>query len=197
MTVQTPQTLNQRLPSLLQSIHGYRLLACTSVQIFRPLAVRCNESTAHTIPALAHDHTPAETNISRPMRDPTAVRVTRTIGREIASRAGPPGQTRRVKAKTGGRGSVRPERGRGSGWLPQLPCLLSPSLVLLLFRPRSLSLFPFCICCCCGSRFSLSLLQIITLAHTGPPLSLLASTQTNFFFFSSLFLALHGLCCLR
>jgi hypothetical protein len=115
------------------------------------------------------------------------VRVTRTIGREIASRAGPPGQTRRVKAKTGGRGSVRPERGRGSGWLPQLPCLLSPSLVLLLFRPRSLSLFPFCICCCCGSRFSLFLLQIIILAHTGPPLSLLASTQTNALFFSSLF----------
>jgi hypothetical protein len=140
MTVQTPQTLNQRLPSLLQSIHGNRLLACTSVQIFRPLAVRCNESTAHTIPALAHDHTPAETNISHPMRNPTAVRVTRTIGREIASRAGPPGQTRRVKAKTGERGSVRPERGGGSGWLPQLPGLLSPSLVLLLFRPRSLSL---------------------------------------------------------
>lgn len=194
MTVQTPQTLNQRLPSLLQSIYGYRLLACTSVQIFRPSAVRCNQSTAHTIPALAHDHTPAETNMSRPMRDPTALRATRTIGREIASRAGPPGQTRRVKAKTGGRGSVRPERVGFRNFL----VFLSPSLVFAL--PRSLFLalsFFFCICCCCGFRFSLFLLQIIILAHTGPPLSLLASTQRDAFFSRLFFSPSHGLCCLR
>lgn len=117
--------------------------------------------------------------MSRPMRDPTALRATRTIGREIASRAGPPGQTRRVKAKTGGRGSVRPERVGFRNFL----VFLSPSLVFAL--PRSLFLalsFFFCICCCCGFRFSLFLLQIIILAHAGPPLSLLASTQSDTFF---------------
>ena len=127
------------------------------------------------------------------MIDPTALRVTATIGREIASRAGPPGQTRRVKAKTGGRGSVRPERAGEGKRVASATSLSSLSLScvalsLSLFLCLSLSSSFAFVAAAATAAFSFPASDHHSCSHWDGSVTTLFDTDWRSFF-SSLFLA--------